>query len=263
MDEVIVIYADILFLIDFIMDFLCLYITGALMSVKIKLGRLILASAVGGAYAVALQYLPETGFFLLLPLHIASAFLLVFIFCGFSSFKRLIARTAVFVLTSAFLGGIVTAVFSLRGGVTVNGGRAYAEISPFFLIAVALLSVAAAYVYGLVCRKKLSQSSVKAYIRYGENGVYARLLADTGCHVVDPITGEAVIIVASRIFGEYKPAMNRVIPIRSAGGVKILEGFRPDDVKINGIGVDAIIASDDGNEYYSGCDGLVPVILIR
>ena len=157
----------------------------------------------------------------------------------------------------------MTAVFSIRGGVIVNGGRAYAEISPFFLLAVALLSVAAAYVYGVVCRKKLSQKSVHAVITVGGRSIPLVLLADTGCNVVDPVTGELVIIVSSRVFGDKTPDMTRVIPIKSAGGVKILEAFRPDDVKVNGIGVSAVIASDELNESYSGCDGLIPVMLIR
>ena len=263
MDEVIVIYADILFLIDFIMDFLCLYITGALMSVRIRLGHLVGAAVFGGVYAVCLQYLPEAPFFVLLPLHIIAAMIMIFIFCGFVSAKQFFTRTLVFALTSAFFGGILGAVFSLRGGVTVNGGGSYAEISPLFLIAVAVTSVAAAYAYGVLCRKKLSERSVKAEITYGGNDIRVLLLADTGCHVVDPMTGEAVIIVSSRIFGGNKPEMTRVIPIKSAGGVKILEAFRPESVKVNGVGVNAIIASDELNDNYSGCDGLIPIILLR
>lgn len=264
MDEIVVVYADVLFLIDFTMDFLCLYVTCALMSVPAKLWRVVTAAAIGGIYSVLLQYLPETNFLLLLPLHIAVSFLLVFVSCGKSQFRRLAARVTVFFLTSAFVGGIVTALFSLRGGSErVNGGMAYAEISPLFLFAVAAFSVAASYVYGLVCRKRLSAQKAHAVVRYGGKTVSLVLLADTGCHVVDPMTGKAVIIVSHRVFGNDKPEMNRVIPIKSAGGSKILEGFRPDEVKVNGVNVDAVIASDDGSDAYSGCDGLIPIILMR
>ena len=46
------VYADLLFLIDFSMDFLTLYIVSRVMKQKIKLIRMCSASAMGGVYSV-------------------------------------------------------------------------------------------------------------------------------------------------------------------------------------------------------------------
>ena len=46
-------YADILFLINFSMDFLTLYVTAAILRRKTSVARLSVASAIGGLYGVA------------------------------------------------------------------------------------------------------------------------------------------------------------------------------------------------------------------
>lgn len=46
------VYADLLFLINFSMDFLCFYITATLLHRKLSLLRAIIASAFGAIYAV-------------------------------------------------------------------------------------------------------------------------------------------------------------------------------------------------------------------
>ena len=46
-----IVYVDLLFLINFSMDFLCFYITSRIMSTKLSSGRAVLASALGGIYS--------------------------------------------------------------------------------------------------------------------------------------------------------------------------------------------------------------------
>ena len=45
------VYADVLFLINFSMDYLCLYITARVLHRKMTLWRILSASALGGIYA--------------------------------------------------------------------------------------------------------------------------------------------------------------------------------------------------------------------
>ena len=55
------VYADIYFLINFSMDFLCLFLTARLMSEKLRLGRISAASVFGGVYAVAALLILPSG----------------------------------------------------------------------------------------------------------------------------------------------------------------------------------------------------------
>ena len=47
------IYLDVIFILDFIIDYLLLYATGKIGGVEIKRRRLIIAAAVGAIYSVA------------------------------------------------------------------------------------------------------------------------------------------------------------------------------------------------------------------
>ena len=47
-----VVYADLLFLVDFSMDFLCFFITARLLHRRFFFVRSILAAAIGGVYSV-------------------------------------------------------------------------------------------------------------------------------------------------------------------------------------------------------------------
>ncbi len=253
-----VIYADVFFLINFIVDFMCLYITRALLSAHAALWRTVTAAAFGGVYAVAWIVLPYIPPYALIPAHIAAAWLMAFIMLGRCGFGRICAACGVFVLSSAFAGGILGAAFSMSGGGYVLSGGVYAEISPAFLIAVAAASVAACYVYGVFARRRITSLSAKAVIEMDGKEYKASLFVDTGCHVTDPLTGELAVIVSARVFGAETPRTTRIIPFSTAAGTRVLYGFKPKSLKINGNRAEAVVAVSGKDEYYRGCDGLVP-----
>ncbi|MDD4124412.1 MAG: sigma-E processing peptidase SpoIIGA [Victivallales bacterium] len=267
MDETYVVYADVLFLINFILDFLCLYVAGAILSVRIKIYRFILAALFGGAYSLAAVYLTFLPPYVTLPAHIAAALILCLISYGFHSVKTYSARCAVFAVSAAFSGGMISAAFALTGRYYTYNGGLYAEISPVFLITLAFVSVGAAYLYALVCRKKTVHSTLQAVIEKDGHTYRLTLLVDSGCFVVDPITGKRVIIVSYAAFKGVIPHTPRYIPIKTAGGGGMLCGFKPDKLTLNSLGkrsleIDAIVAVDMNTEGFSGYDGLVPPSLI-
>ena len=50
------VYADLLFLVNFSMDFLCFYITSAILHKKLSVLRSFFASVAGGVYSVAILF---------------------------------------------------------------------------------------------------------------------------------------------------------------------------------------------------------------
>lgn len=262
MDETYVIYADVLFLINFILDFLCLYVAGAILSVKAKLFRLVISAFAGGIYSLFAVYLVSLPPYITLPVHIFAALLICLIANGFHSVKVYLSRSVVFIVTSAFMGGIISALLSLTGRYYTFNGGFYAEISPVFLIIVALLSVGAAYAYALVCQRKTSNMHLEAVIEKDGNVYSVSLLVDSGLFVLDPLTGKRVIIVSHTAFMGDIPPSHRVIPVKTASGNGILYGFKPDKLIIKRLGekdreTDAIVAIDTVNSSFSGCDGLI------
>ena len=69
-----IVYADLLFLVNFSMDLLCFFVTGRLLHKDTRMWRMIVASALGGVYSVAVLFL---------PLGTLTAVLLDLLFCAF------------------------------------------------------------------------------------------------------------------------------------------------------------------------------------
>ena len=69
------IYGDVLFLINFSMDFLSLFITGKIMHLKMNKWRLLASATVGGVYGVASLFFPLDGVLLVLA-NVVCAFMM-------------------------------------------------------------------------------------------------------------------------------------------------------------------------------------------
>ena len=108
------VYVDLYFLINMSMDFLCLLIAGRLLHRRMRTVRLLLASALGGAYAVAALLLFGNGFWgFLTDLTAACVMCAVAFWERRLGWRRMLSAIAVFGLISMALGGIMTAFYSL------------------------------------------------------------------------------------------------------------------------------------------------------
>ena len=68
-----VVYGDVLFLVNFSIDFIVMFIAGCFLHIKRRLFRLVIASLVGGLYGVLLL-LPALSWWGTLFFHILAAF---------------------------------------------------------------------------------------------------------------------------------------------------------------------------------------------
>lgn len=265
--EASVIYADILFVINFSLDFLCLFITSRLLNCASGTIRLILGAVLGGAYS----FLPYI-FDLWLPLHLIAAGIICLIAFGRQDLKKFLVITLTFIVSSALLGGLVTSLYSLSGSYS-NG--IYTEINALSFALICLFSAVIALSYGLICRKKINTQCAEARI-YAENKkISVRLLADSGNLVTEPFSALPVIIVSSAVMpypydnpeSEIFPLAVRAIPFRTTAGEGCYFGFRPHKIEILRLGkkpktVDAYVAIDTMGHTYSGYDGIIPTSIL-
>ena len=110
-----VVYADLLFLIDFSMDFLTFYIVSRILHQKAKLIRICSASAMGGIYSVVSLGMSGKGL-LSLSLSIFVCFVMcmtAFLEKSPKRFSRMPLYTVTFFVVSSMLGGAMTALFYL------------------------------------------------------------------------------------------------------------------------------------------------------
>lgn len=198
-----IIYADSMFLLNFIIDYLILLATGKICALPLQRWRMALAAAWGGIYAVLTQLYPP--FFSLALCKIFSGVALAAI--SFGGFGRFIRTSAVFFAVSAAFGGAVYAALSLKG---INPGSAV--LLPISLRTL-VLSFALCYgVLSLVFRGTARRSSTEfGEIEVSLRGIKVsfRALRDTGNELRDP-KGAPVIAAEWEAVAGLFPELSKV-----------------------------------------------------
>ena len=259
-----VIYADTLFVVNFSMDFLALYITGKSLHTPIRPGRLALAAALGALFATMSAVFSGSG--RLHKLISGAAFVgCAFLMCLTSYSCRIAKSTAVFAAVNLGLGGMISAMCSwLR----MSGLEASAQtLEPLTLILFGLIAGAASLIYGRFGRTK--EREVDALIELPGGAKNLRLLSDSGNLLCEPISGKPVIVASPNALGineltpenvpEELQKKLRAIPSASIAGKRLIYGFTV-NLTIDRRAVEAIVAPVESD--YGGFDGIIPENLI-
>ncbi len=277
-------YADILFLINFTMDFLTLYVTASILRRKVSVTRLCLSSAIGGIYGVAAVFM---GGILLINIIINLA--VSYIMCLIAFNKRILPCYALFYGTGCLLGGAMTAFFTFMNG-TLNNVSTESSAPPgkiplgWMALSAAVIGIVAIAGGRMAKRSRsLRSCQVSVATHSGEHSFDG--ITDTGNLLTDPMSGRPVIILRKKdmmsilprdlipIFESQDPAKLteadgkyysslRLIPSSSVGGNKLLLAYLPKNIIVDGVEVSALIAMGN-EESYGGHAALIPEILIN
>ena len=251
-----VFYADILFIVNFFINYIILISTARLGAVTIPRLRIAAAALIGAVYAV-LALFPALIFLTSAVVKISVGVLMVL--AAFGGQKRLLRITIVFFAISAAFAGVIFAV-SLFGGGGLGG--IFTPVGVKTLV----LSFSVTYLLITVVFKRVAKTAaqtVSLNLRRGERVLSVRALVDTGNSLRDPFTGSPVIVAGvtemQRLFsGETADMLNE---IKHKDAVKVLEelsgkgdgqqfrllpysavgtpggvllAFRPDEVQVDG-----------------------------
>lgn len=256
-----VIYADTLFLLNALVDYLLLLAAARLAGEPLLRWRFALGAALGGGYAVAI-FLPGLGFLAHPLCRLASAALMLLLAYGGS--RRLLRQGVLFMaLTCAFGGGVVAICLLGGTGLSLDGGVIYSALD----LKVVLLSAAVCYgVLTLVFQRMARHSTADGELIYiklllGDRSVSLTALIDTGNTLLDPISGRSVMVaegerVAALFPREHRPgpadlrdpaaalprlgtgewrSRFRLLPYRSVGVERgLLLAVRADSLELNG-----------------------------
>ncbi len=245
------------------MDFLTLYLAASITGKKTSRTRLVAASAFGGLSGTVSMFFLSGVLYIVTGLVIAAGMTLI-AFGRYKSPIRLLRDSIILWGAGTLLGGVMTCIMSLGTAVYLDYGND--GFAPLFLIC---FGVSAFFV-----RLTKNVSSKKsAVITVTAGGVTASFtaLCDSGCLLTDPISGIPVIIASDKSLGELSDILAktdtslriRMIPANGVCGHKLLRGFVPDAVSVDGKAVSAVVASDDSGSGYGGFDGIVPTKLTR
>ncbi len=290
-DEV---YADLLFLVNFSMDFLCLYLCARLLHRPLSLWRGMLASALGGIYAVTVLFLTINKFpAFLIDAAVCVALCAVAMAGRRERWRSLFKLSALYLLVSMVLGGVMTALFSQLNRIPGVLDRVENEgMSAWLFFGMALLSALLTALWGRCFRRTTGKVPITVIVEETGQRIELNGIVDSGNLLRDPLGGRAVIPVEiARLQGvapswllrmaatdrvgdmaidpnETTARRIRLIPARGATGERLMVGWCPEHIYIREQNsreereVSALIAPTKLSERQDGVAALVPSELI-
>lgn len=194
------VYADLTFLVNFIMDFLILWATARFSRITMKYSRLFLASLLGGMYGVGYLFAGLANFYTL-PAKIISSFLLIMVTfwpLNWQEIKK----------TILFFYGISAAV----AGATIAVSYAKPSTGDFSWSYIYLLGgIVCVLLIGIYGGRYVSQSIIPDLLRYqismrfDKNSCTGEGFLDTGNGLRDPITQRPIVVAEYALLKECLP----------------------------------------------------------
>lgn len=274
------VYGDVLFVINFSMDFICLFISGKLSHIKIRAWRIILGAALGAIYGVlSLTYSLPVPIEIIIEVAAAAAVCAVALWNGKA--VKLLIHTALFYGASVLLGGIMTFVYSKLGRYRTyieTGGSIKTALGDIPIWVFALCAAASAVLTKLLSvllKKKNAQKTCRLTIVIDGKKLEMTGFVDSGNVCSEPISGTPVIFISSK-FGAVaqSPILQSTetlkkgiyaVPVTTVSGTGLVFAVKPEKCMIgsggNAAEKNALVASGDREEY-CGCDALVPLELL-
>jgi len=237
----VIVYADILIVLNLIVDYFLLLAAGAVIRKKPKFIRILLAASIGGLSSLYI-FLPQSPVFVELILRIALCAVMTLMSFGFGTLKDYLRSTGIFFGITCLYAGIMTALWHIikPRGMVINNSVVYFDISALTLI---VCTVIFYLLFTILSGIFASNGKMAEYcsitIKAGENAVQFTAMLDTGNSVSDIFGNNEIIItdrkIAEKLFLQLDMQKNpsiksryRVVPLSTVSGTDMLEGFRCD-----------------------------------
>ena len=201
-----VVYADLIFLTNLLIDGAILVVTARILAVRAKMWRIAAAAALGAAYVV-LMIVPSLSFLFTFLIKCLFSVIMAAIAFGYGGPRRFLRVLGMFyAVNCAVAGGIFALHFVLQSSgevlngimVTRTGGLAFQVQVPFLFIALVFvpLLLLAKSAFNLVKRRgQITQFLAKVRIRIDDHESECTGLIDTGNQLYDPLTKTPVMVV--------------------------------------------------------------------
>lgn len=207
-----VVYLDVVFLINFLMDFAILWATSKFGHFKTSKKRLALAALLGSTYTLAL-FLPELNWLFTYGMKFVFSLLMVAIAFFYVSWKRFLAAIGYFYMVAfATAGAMLGAVYffdsnaesySVLNGILVSLSNIKAS---WLLAGLAVVVLVGRFGAGYLKKSFLaSLLHVSVVIRFGNKSVPVKALLDTGNQLKDPLTQHPVMVVEYSVLKKILP----------------------------------------------------------
>ena len=243
-----IIYADSLVLMNAAVDYVLLLCAGKLCALPLRRGRMALAALLGGGYALLAAVRP--GFWALWTVKLAVGAFMVL--AAYGPGRRTLRALAAFYAAAAAFGGAARFAAGLRGESVGLGNPISARV---LVLSFAVCYAAVALIFRRVGARQGERLHAVTLTRRGRT-LTLRALADSGNALIDPLTGDAVLVAEAsalapafddpaylsldapealaRLEGEQGRGL-RLLPCACVTAERgLLLCFRPDSISVDG-----------------------------
>ena len=239
------VYADVLFLTNFLMDCLLVSLTAACCNIRVKRLRIVCAGILGGLYGVCL-FIPDFGIVYTVPVRmLAAGAICAAAFCPCRP-RRFVRFLAMFLIMNFLCGGILYCIMLYTGGGVVKNGVVYMR-SVWILAGGLAAKVVITRGVGYF-RRQAKKDIYNVELFYEGRRVRTEGFLDTGNGLAEPVGRRPVILadesVLKQLFHADCNSRNltewvrstdlRCIPYSSVGGAGVFYGFLADRIVIDG-----------------------------
>ena len=275
------VYADVLFFVNFCMDFQCLFLTAKLLHRPFSVLRGAIFSSLGALYACAALFLSVSGLWAFLA-DCGVCFLMcvgTFLQKG-GRLRQTLLPFALYFGVSFAVGGVMSGIASLLSHMEAPIGTQGTELSSGVFFLLAALGGALTFAWGRLTQRRAKGKITRLTLCFAGKMLSVACMVDTANLLRDPVSGKPVVLLdrqtatgllpqsilriaeqndATRLGGlSHELACRvRLIPAAAATGRGLVLAVAPDravlDTDKGEIEVDVLIAPvalmNDGNDY--------------
>ena len=239
-----IVYVDILFLVNFLIDYFMLLLTANVLHIKYKTYRMLCASLIGAISSLYI-FIPNSNLLLEVIVKFATAFFMNIAAFKFSSIKNFLKASGALLLITLLFGAIINffvKTFNPKNIIVYNS-VVYCNISAVTLV---IFTVIFYMFFSLIAKifKKSSKTAQKSSVTafYKENHIQFTAIVDSGNSLEDAFSKSDIIIVDESILkkllktSDFKESnlstLFRIIPCSTVSGEGALQGYRCDKAVI-------------------------------
>ena len=244
-----IVYADILFLVNLSLNWFSLILTSKMMKLKSSTPKLLLSASIGALIGTFTVFFKNN--FAIALSETASTFLMCTAAFKAYSTKEYVKMCVCLFASGATLGTSLTFLYSLLGDADINlHSNSDASSAVFILLSFALTASALIFERFLVSGKKAK--SGKVFIEYNKKSIIIPFFSDSGNFLRDPISYKPAIIVEKNRISEIFPFLLkgessffnsdnipktlhkriRLLPTKTISGDLLMLGVIPDKITL-------------------------------
>ncbi len=285
------VWGDLLFFVNFCMDFQCLFLTAKLLHRPFSPWRAALCSAAGAVYAVAALFLETSGavaFFL--DLGVCFLMCVGTFCCKKYSTVHVFLPFLVYFGVSFAVGGVMSGMASLLSHIELPLAAGDGEASTGLFLLLAAAGGLSTFLWGRLCHRRAGQVRARLRVGVGERAATLDAMVDTANLLSDPISGRPVVFLSKvalhRLFSPPFAAVLeqddasaiaslpsemarhvRLLSAETVAGKRLLLAVVPDwaylDTGGREVPVEVLLAPTVLHMGFDECEALLPAELIR